>query len=468
MFDADTGFPLGVLNLPPLKDLQFCMSPDLTMVATWQTTSEYQPKAAASPLKLYDTAAGKLLREWPLVPTDACFSPDSKRLTTMGSDGQSQAYDVDTGALRASNRIERLGANYSIFFTSDGMPRAAGSEDGVTHIVDLNSGAEVVRLTEPDQDAYLGEFSPDGQRAFMPSRKTCYLMDASRGLDVARFKFTELTHGRFSPDGTRVMLIGGWAEMQILDSVPYRQRRAELQRRADHAATAKRVAAEALAAGGMRIQSAAAVLRRDPSLSAEIRQLAFDELFRECAARTERAADLLKQFPLVADAIAAIESDASLMPGVRADLSELARFRGDDPERLNSAAWQLMLSSAATSEQCHRALRAAEAAVAAEPTAAYLNTLALAQYRSGKYQEALATDEKSVTKGGSAKPSDLAITAMCQSKLGRTDDARATLQKLRDSMRNPENAKDQEDQALLKEAEALVASASTTTSSTGD
>ena len=53
------------------------------------------------------------------------------------------------------------------------------------------------------------------------------------------------------------------------------------------------------------------------------------------------------------------------------------------------------------------------------------------------------------------EPSDLAFLALAQTRLGQSDKAHSTLVRLRELIKNPERAKDQEAQAFLREAETI-------------
>ena len=52
-------------------------------------------------------------------------------------------------------------------------------------------------------------------------------------------------------------------------------------------------------------------------------------------------------------------------------------------------------------------------------------------------------------------PADLAFLALAQSLQGRSEKARSTLGRLREVMKDPARAKNQEAQALLREAETI-------------
>jgi Flp pilus assembly protein TadD len=107
-----------------------------------------------------------------------------------------------------------------------------------------------------------------------------------------------------------------------------------------------------------------------------------------------------------------------------------------------------------------RALRHAEFAVrAAHKNGHILNTLGVAQYRVGRYTDALATLTKSeklnATKEGSL-PVDLAFLAMTQHQLGKKDEAKETLGRLREIMKDQRWMQDIESVRFLREAEQLI------------
>jgi hypothetical protein len=88
-----------------------------------------------------------------------------------------------------------------------------------------------------------------------------------------------------------------------------------------------------------------------------------------------------------------------------------------------------------------------------------LNKRGVSQYRAGHYADALATLTKSeklnATKKGSL-PADLAFLAMTQHQLGKKDEAKATLGRLREVMKQPRWTKDAESMSLLREVEELI------------
>jgi tetratricopeptide (TPR) repeat protein len=132
----------------------------------------------------------------------------------------------------------------------------------------------------------------------------------------------------------------------------------------------------------------------------------------------------------------------------------------NDPEYWNNTAWAVVRSPRENPGAYAQALRQAVAAVQAEPNNGYyINTLGVAQYRGGQYADALATLTKSeklnTTKEG-AHPADLAFLAMAQYQLGQKEEAKATLDRLREVLMHPRWFRIAESRSFLQEAEELI------------
>jgi tetratricopeptide (TPR) repeat protein len=127
---------------------------------------------------------------------------------------------------------------------------------------------------------------------------------------------------------------------------------------------------------------------------------------------------------------------------------------------LNEAAWKVVKARDASQNAYAQALHRAEAAVRLTPgNWLNLNTLGVAQYRTGRYAEALDTlakSEKLNATRADSHPADLAFLAMAQHHLGKKDAAQATLGRLRQVMKPPQRANDAASQGFLREAEALL------------
>ena len=85
----------------------------------------------------------------------------------------------------------------------------------------------------------------------------------------------------------------------------------------------------------------------------------------------------------------------------------------------------------------------------------------MAQYRVGQYEESLKSltrsNELNTKQFGQSHPGDVGFLALVEHQLGHPDRATALLARLREIMNQPPRAKDPESQALLHEAESVLA-----------
>jgi tetratricopeptide (TPR) repeat protein len=95
---------------------------------------------------------------------------------------------------------------------------------------------------------------------------------------------------------------------------------------------------------------------------------------------------------LRSDVIASLRKDVKLNATDREFAIEVARTHSEDQEKLNEAAWQTARVPGRTEEEYQLALRQAEAAVQGSPNMGYyLCTMGVAQYRLGRFTDALTT-----------------------------------------------------------------------------
>ena len=101
------------------------------------------------------------------------------------------------------------------------------------------------------------------------------------------------------------------------------------------------------------------------------------------------------------------------------------RIRGSLADSCNNYAWALATGPESTRDP-QRALALARRAVELAPNVGiYLNTLGVAQYRAGRYAEAVTTLEKNLAAGkGQFAAFDLFFQAMAHQRLGHGDQAR--------------------------------------------
>ena len=97
----------------------------------------------------------------------------------------------------------------------------------------------------------------------------------------------------------------------------------------------------------------------------------------------------------------------------------------DSPNNCNNLAWLLATGPPAIRDAKQAEILARRAIALAPDEAIYLNTLGVALYRTGKYSEAIATLEKSLTHNEPLnQPYDLLFLAMCHAQAGDAEKAR--------------------------------------------
>ena len=133
----------------------------------------------------------------------------------------------------------------------------------------------------------------------------------------------------------------------------------------------------------------------------------------------------------------------------------------EDAYWLNFTSWSIAARKVAMAEEYALALRQSKAATRLEPANGnYLNTLGVALFRCGKFEESLktlATSDKvnSLVLPGRL-PEDVAFLAMAQFKVGEIDKARESLEALRRLMKQPRWLNHAESQGFLSEAIELI------------
>jgi tRNA 2-selenouridine synthase SelU len=170
---------------------------------------------------------------------------------------------------------------------------------------------------------------------------------------------------------------------------------------------------------------------------------------------------LFKELGLQQEVLAALRKDPTLDETDRELALQVAQALEEDPALLNEVAWKVVKARDAGKDDYALALRQAEAAVRLAPRDEnFLTTLGISQFRAGRYAEALSTLAKSeklsaAKRGRQAR--NLAFLAMAQYQLGKTDEAKATLGRLREVRKQPRWPIDVAEAAyFLREAEGLI------------
>jgi hypothetical protein len=173
------------------------------------------------------------------------------------------------------------------------------------------------------------------------------------------------------------------------------------------------------------------------------------------------ALDFLFARPLrQADVIDYLRNAPSIGPQARSMALALAeRYREEsDPQQFYAAAWPVIRHPHSNDFLCQFALAQMNAACERAPdNEQYRLALGVAQYRLGKFQkerypDALAT----LAPCDQQQPLTLAFLALTQKQLGQQEQARTTLARLRDVMKDPQRARNADAEAGLREAAALI------------
>jgi tetratricopeptide (TPR) repeat protein/WD40 repeat protein len=143
----------------PREDVRYCaVSPDGQWVATG---NHHETKGIGA--SVWDAHSGKPLKDFAVDgPCAVGFSPDGRWLTTCG--GGCRLWK--TGTWEEGPRIEKTSNSRPTFaFTRDGNILALSGEVGQVRLINPDTGAEIARLSVPDQ-TLLGPqfFSSDGSQ----------------------------------------------------------------------------------------------------------------------------------------------------------------------------------------------------------------------------------------------------------------------------------------------------------------
>jgi hypothetical protein len=124
--------------------------------------------------------------------------------------------------------------------------------------------------------------------------------------------------------------------------------------------------------------------------------------------------------------LAYLENDRDLPRPLRDEALQLAKEHQPNPLLLNNGSWYVVVKPGHDLSEYHHALVLAEEAVRLAPgEGTILNTLGVAQYRVGRYREALETltqsDRLNANRQGARDPADIAFLAMSHYQLGRAE-----------------------------------------------
>jgi WD40 repeat protein/tetratricopeptide (TPR) repeat protein len=412
--DATTGQEIRALHGHTGEVWRVAYSPD----GRWLASAD-----SVELVQIWDAATGQALRALPKGehPMSAlAFSPDSKWLATGGSDRVITIWDFLGPEDPTTPRLVLRGHVSPVrclAFSSDGRRLASGSEDKTLKIWDTITGQELLTLRGHTRTLWSLAFSPDDRR-LASAEQTIQIRDAHP----------------LTPELLEEREARGVVAFYSGKALPK---------------------SELLCA-----------IRNDSTIPEAVRRRALAWAELDWESQVEREAESLVQAllakPLLKpDVVKSIRTNDCLSTPVREKALAIAMQSAEDPQALNRASWLLIRRKDTPAEEYRRALHFAEAASRVAPAdGEILNTLGAAQYRVGKYREALATLTRSEainSKGPlGPQPADLAFLTMASYRLGEKDQAQKTLKRLREALKRPPWIHDDEARGFLEEAETLV------------
>jgi WD40 repeat protein len=447
--DAATGQVVRTILAPVNVSLAY--SPDGRWIAAG---------CAGRTARIWDVRSGREVSrpfEHPAEVRGVAFSPDGKLLATVCTDQWVTVWDLTshrkwfTKPGRSWPSFSLNGEPYGVSFSPDGRWLAAGSDDGIVRVWEADTGQ--------DAFAFPAHTAPIRGVAFHPASRWL----ASSGEDgTIRIWDLAVPGGEpqqlsghassiwrlaFSSDGRRLFSAGTDDTAKVWDVATGH----ELLTLRGHPASVWGVAisrdSERLATGApggdgmVRIWDGRPWTPDAPEEREALGRLAF--LFAKPLPRAAVVADL--------------QGSAVLRPRAREiALGLVDRYREEtDPEAYHRASWALVRQPYLNAFQYHFAqLQAEEACRLAPDRQEYRLGLGAALYRAGRYQEAIET-LKRADRPDTSSPAVLAFLALAHHQLGEREPARADLGRLRALVKQPEQARNEEARAFLREVEAI-------------
>jgi hypothetical protein len=261
----------------------------------------------------------------------------------------------------------------------------------------------------------------------------------------------------FSPDGWTLASGGDDGTVKLWHAAPSTP---EEQTRREAQGVLEFLFARSLTANQVRDS-----IRHDPTLDDEVRRraLALAEPYEQSLVAHEAERAVFVRYGggmFRPEVLASLHGDAALSESVRRSALDLAEHIPEDPYSLNAVSWSVVQRPDAEAAAYRRALRQAEHACRLVPQeVGFLTTLGAAQYRVGKDREAVATltlADPIITRIDFTETVEhLAFLALAQHRLGKSEEARTAMGRLRLIANQPGGEQYTAPPAPFREIEAL-------------
>jgi WD40 repeat protein/Flp pilus assembly protein TadD len=383
------------------------------------------------------------------------ISPDGKRIVSSSGDQTVKVWDAATGAELMTLR-GHSGGVVSVAFSPNGKRIVSGSADKTVRVWDAASGAEVMSLSGHERYVTRVSISPDGKRIISASVDgTVKMWDAATGAEL----MTPARHEgwpygiAFSPDGRRVFSGGTDNMVKVWDAATGSElmtiRGSSIVTEIKFSPDGKTIAVS-YGDGIIRLyETAEPTDGYGPRETAEAARRIVEELYGK-----ENFYYNVKD---------KLQADKTLAEPVREAALQIANSRLEDAETLNNEGWAVVSSPNKSIEDYQLAMEKFEKARSMEPdNRMFINTLGVAQYRLGAYEDALVTltdveRRQEADANEESHPGNVGFIAMALHQLGRTEKAQDALDRMRGLFEGGKFANDKKTQGYLIEAEKLFA-----------
>jgi WD40 repeat protein/tRNA A-37 threonylcarbamoyl transferase component Bud32 len=386
------------------------------------------------------------------------FSPDGAWLASAADDRTVTLWDAASGQEQRTLR-GHTGAVHGAVFSPDSRQLASAGGDQTIKVWEVGTGRELLSLKGHAGPVRSVAFSRDGRRlASTSDDQTVKLWDVVSGQELltVRGHLGPVLGAVFSPDDQRLASASADQTVKVWDAAPPTPERADRRE--------ARGVVQVLLDRRLTLNEVLASIRIDTALGDPVRRRALalaEPAWKSRVGLEAQAAvlALLARGLLPAEVLKDLRDQTSLSAPARLEAPVLAGHFPGDPRALNNASWMVVRRPGGKRSEYREALQRAEVACRLVPqNGLYRNTLGVAQYRVGRYSDAVRTltqsDQLNAPLFRGSIPADLAFRALARHQLGQEVEAQADLRRLRDILKRPEWAGQEEAESLRDEAEA--------------